>query len=91
MGNKELISTLQPELAAFLETFGIHIIIEPRGGRSVFFFPRTDEVYCLMEEFNNNKAVPVTDFISRLKVLKAKMYSVRTASENGITHSNERR
>lgn len=83
MENKGLISTLQPELAAFLELFGIQVIIEPRGGRSVFLFPRTDEVYRLMEEFNNNRNVPVTDFISHLKVLKAKMYSIRAASENG--------
>lgn len=83
MENKGLISTLQPELAAFLEVFGIQIILEPRAGRSIFLFPRTDEVYRLMEEFNNNKLVPITDFISRLKVLKAKMYSVRATPENG--------
>ncbi len=71
------ISFLDIHCAAFLELNGYPAKLENKNGRVIFVFPQTDEVYKLANAYNSNDLVHVADYISVLRTLKAKMYSLR--------------
>jgi len=74
---QRLFNTLDIYHAAFLSLNGISPTLELRNGRVVFVFPATDELYKLTMSFNSNVNVPVADFVTMIKTLRAQMLSIR--------------
>lgn len=75
---KERFSTLDIHLAAFLEFHGVKANLEKNGGtRVIFTFPQGDEVYRLLAAFNRDDTVPAASYVSALRSLKARMFSMR--------------
>jgi hypothetical protein len=72
-------TTLDLYLSAFLESHGIKAELENLNGRVVFSFPANDELYKLANAFNSNVPVPIADYISTFKTLKARMFSAKGA------------
>lgn len=70
----EKITLLEIYSASFLELKGIPAELELRNGKVLFCFPRNDEVYQLLNQYNSNEAAPIADFVSALKNLKARMF-----------------
>lgn len=68
---------LDIHIAAFLELHGIHAELENQNGRVIFVFPASDELYRLANAYNLNISIPITDYISTLRTLKARMLSAR--------------
>lgn len=74
---KQKFTTLDIHLAAFLEFHGLPSEFDNQNGRIIFTFPVSNELYALTSAFNSNESVPVTDYVSALRTLKARMYSMR--------------
>ena len=70
-------TTLDLYLSAFLELHGNQPTLEINNGRVVFAFPQSDKLYKLINAYNSNEPVPVTDYISVLKALKGQMLAKR--------------
>ena len=83
-------STLEIHLAAFLELHKIPAELENNGGRIIFTFPRSDEVYRLTDAYNCNEPVPVTDYVSVLRILKARMFSMREQKRETLSGSRRK-
>ncbi len=76
-------TSLDINLAAYLNFRGIPIELENLSGRVIFAAHQSDELYRLLDAYNQNDAVPVLDFVSSLKILKSRMIS---AKGNGHEH-----
>lgn len=70
-------STLDIYLSAFLELYGITADLENHNGRVVFVFLQSDELYRFSNAYNSNEPVPVADYVSALRTLKARMFAKR--------------
>lgn len=70
-------TTLDIYLAAYLEYRGIPAELEKQCSRVIFTFPQSDELYRLTSAFNSNDPVPVTDFVSHVRMLRGRMISKR--------------
>jgi hypothetical protein len=70
-------STLDIHTAAYLEYRGIPVTLENINGRVIFTAAASNELYCLLSAFNENDPVPIIDYVSTLRVLKARMFSKR--------------
>lgn len=68
---------LDVHLAAFLELHGIPAQLENQNGKIIFNFPVSDDIYRLANAYNSNTPVKIADYIAALKILKAKMYTLR--------------
>ena len=73
-------TSLDIYLSAFLSFHGIEPILENRQGKIVFLFENSDELYRCIDRFNNDEAVPVNSFATKVKTLKGKLL---TEKENG--------
>lgn len=81
--DEKKISTLDLHLIAFLEAKGYPAILEFKNNRVVGSFPRCDEIYSLMEQFNDNAAIGCIDYSTKLRTLKARMFALKQAKSNG--------
>jgi hypothetical protein len=70
-------TTLDINLAAYLDYRGIPISLENLNGRIIFTAPQSDELYKLTSAFNSNDPVPILDFVTTLKILKSRMLSAK--------------
>lgn len=62
-------------LATYLSLNGIEPELSFQGGRVVFLFTPDEKFHRLTDAFNSNTPVPVLDFCTALRRLKAKMLS----------------
>lgn len=63
--------------AAFLNLHGIEPDLLKQGTRVVFEFPGSHTVFQLILRYNENPAVPILDFVSHLRRLRAMMIQMR--------------
>lgn len=70
-------ATMDLYLAAFLSLNNIEPTIEVSGGKAVFRFNPSDELYRVMNLYNANHNVPAADFVTKIKALRGQMLSVR--------------
>ena len=74
--------------SAYLILKHLEPILELKNGKVVFVFPGTDDVYRLLNEFNEDVPVPVSQFVSVIKILRGKMLTLKERA-NG-THEKGR-
>lgn len=77
MTETKTLSTLDLYMASFLAFHGIEPLLETTNSRVVFTFPVTDELYRLLARFNSNENIPVTSFVTTVKMLRGRMLSMR--------------
>lgn len=63
--------------AAYLNLHGIEPNLTKQGTRVVFEFPGNQSVFNLIQQYNRNPVVPILDFVSHLRRLRAQMISLR--------------
>jgi hypothetical protein len=63
--------------AAFLFLHGIEPTLTKQGTRVIFEFPNSTSVMTLLMQYNENPRVPVMDFASKLRRLRAQMLASR--------------
>ena len=83
--------TLDLYLSSFLFFNGIELNLEIKGSKIAFVFEPTDKLYRLMAEFNSNSEVPVSDFVTTLKILRGKILSAKESiagNGNGRRYGN---
>lgn len=56
---------------------GIDVTLTKQGRRVIFHIPDTPGTYRTLSEFNNNPELPLLDYITHLKRLRAMMISMR--------------
>lgn len=72
MAKTRTFSTLDIYLASFLALHGQDVILELRNRKVVFTFESTDNLYKLMNNYNNNESVEVPDYKTAIKTLRGK-------------------
>ena len=70
-------TTLDIYLASFLSLNHLEPQFQIRGGKVVFSFEVTSDLYRMMTDFNENSPVPVADFVTSVKVLRGKMLTMK--------------
>lgn len=70
-------STVDINLSSFLELKGLQASLELNNGKVIFVFPVSDTLYKFLEAYNANSLVPVGDFVTRLKILRGQMLTMR--------------
>lgn len=70
-------SSININLAAYLNYHGIPIDLENLNGRVIFTAHQCDELYRVTSAYNSNDSVPVLDFVSSLKILKSRMIAAK--------------
>lgn len=70
-------TSLDINLAAYLSFRGLRVDLKNLHGRIVFVAPASDELYTLVDAYNQNDLIPVADYVASLRTLRAKMYSLR--------------
>ena len=63
--------------SAFLELKGIPPVLTKQGTRIVFEFPSTAGTYELLRKYQDNPSVPLLDYVSVLRRLRARMLEAR--------------
>jgi hypothetical protein len=64
-------------LSAFLDYRGIEPVLIKENTRVIFCFPNDKVTHQLMAEYNTNPLIPVLDYVSHLRKLRAQMLSQR--------------
>lgn len=77
----KIFTTLDIYLASFLFLNNLQPTLEARGGKVLFAFAATSDLYRTMNKFNENAPVPVADFVTVVKVLRGKMLTMRESIE----------
>ncbi len=77
MEKQQKFSTMDVYLSAFLSLNGLTPALENNSGRITFNFPAEAPLYKLMSSFNSNGAVPVADFVTKVKTLRGQMLTLR--------------
>ena len=83
MAKTKTFSTLDIYLAGFFTLHNQDVILELRNGKVVFTFESTDTLYRLMDDFNNNVALPVADYCTALKRLRGQMLTKKSINGHG--------
>ncbi len=81
---KKTFTTMDIYLGAYIVMHGIEADFTQNGQKIILTFPITDELYKTMADFNSNKLVPVVDYITVLKTLKARMFAIRGRSSQRL-------
>jgi hypothetical protein len=63
--------------AAYGSYKGIEVKFSKQDRRVIFHIPDTPGTYRILSEFNNNPELPLLDYITHLKRLRAVMISMR--------------
>ena len=61
----------------FLDYKGHEPVLVREGRRVTFFVPDEPAIYQLLGEFNGNPEIPLLDYLTHLKKIRAQMISVR--------------
>jgi len=77
MAKDRRFSTIDINLSSFLELNGLQASLELNSGKVIFVFPANDTLYKFLEAYNSNSLVPVGDFVTRLKILRSQMITMR--------------
>ena len=77
MTETKTLQILDLYMASFLSLHGIEPSLENNNGRVVFTFQVSDDLYKLMVRFNSNENIPVTSFVTTVKMLRGRMLSMR--------------
>ena len=77
MTETKTLQILDIYMASFLSLHGIEPSLENNNGRVVFTFQVSDDLYKLMVRFNSNENIPVTSFVTTVKMLRGRMLSMR--------------
>jgi hypothetical protein len=77
MAKDRRFSTVDINLSSFLELNGLQASLELNNGKVIFVFPANDTLYKFLEDYNSNSLVPVGDFVTRLKILRGQMLTMR--------------
>jgi len=62
---------------AYCDYKGIQPTLIKQDRRVIFLLPDTPGTYQIITEFNNNPRVPLLDYLTHLKKLRAQMISLR--------------
>lgn len=62
---------------AYCSYRGIEVTLTKQDRRVIFNLPDTPATYRILSEFNNNPEMPLLDYITHLKRLRAMMISLR--------------
>jgi len=62
---------------AYCSYKGIQVTLTKQDSRVIFHLPDTPATYLTLSEFNNNPRLPLLDFLTHLKRLRAMMISMR--------------
>lgn len=62
---------------AYCSYKGIEVNLSKQDRRVIFHLPDTAGTYRTLSEFNNNPALPLLDYVTHLKRLRAMMISMR--------------
>jgi len=81
MSEQRLFTTFDIYLASFLALNGLSPRLDVRNGKVVFTFEANDQLYRLMNFFNDNVNVPVADFVTIVKTLRGKMLTAKEGIE----------
>lgn len=65
--------------AAYADFKGIPLELIKERQRVIFLLPDCPNTYRVFNEFNNNPRVPLLDFLTHLKKIRARMISMRGA------------
>jgi len=63
--------------ASYFDYKNIPINLIREGRRVIFMLPDTPETYRIMTEFNANPIMPLLDYVTHLKKMRAKMIAMR--------------
>lgn len=77
MERERRFSTVDINLSSFLELNGLQARLEINNGKVIFIFSANDNLYKFLEAYNSNSLVPVGDFVTRLKILRGQMLTMR--------------
>ena len=76
-GKDQKLPLLDIYQAAYLKLHGFTPQLTLDGGRVVFEFPATEEIYSHCKSFNGNSPVPVMDFVSSIRQLRSRMIALK--------------
>ena len=62
---------------AFADLKGIPIKLTREGNRVIFLLPDEPNTYRVLGEFNNKPSLPLLDFVTHLKKIRAQMIALR--------------
>ena len=57
---------------------GIEVSFTKQGNRVIFHLPDAPNTYKILSEFNNNPTLPLLDYITFLKQIRARMIGLRS-------------
>lgn len=77
MAKTKIFQTLDLYLSAFLLLRGVSPGLQINSGKVIFLFDADDAFYELLADFNSNALIPVTDFCTKVKVLRGQMLSLK--------------
>jgi len=84
MKQEKWFRTRDIHLSTYLELKGIEVQLEISDGFVDFAFPLSDQLYSLITRFNGNDFVGVTDYVSRLRILRGRMLSLKNEDKDGL-------
>lgn len=77
MAEQKTYQTLDLYISAYLTLCGIQPELQVTSGRVIFVFPRSDDLYRLLSNYNSDTNVPITSFVTMVKMLRGQMLSMR--------------
>jgi hypothetical protein len=78
MDNPATIQTHDIYNAAYADYKGTPPTLIKENRRVIFLLPDTQNTYRVLNEFNNNPQIPLLDYLTHLKKLRAQMVSMRS-------------
>lgn len=63
--------------AAYVSYKGIEVNLTKQNRRVIFLLPDTPDTYRIMSEFNNNPELPLLNYLTYLRKLRAQMINLR--------------
>lgn len=84
MMERRILSIIDINLASFLSLHGIEPTLKNLNGKIIFLFEADDNLYKLISDFNSNVKTPICDFVTRLKILRGKMFTAKEESGSAL-------
>ena len=78
MAEKKTFQTLDLYISSYLTLCGMQPELQVTNGRVIFVFPRSDDLYRLLSNYNSNITIPVADFVTAVKMLRGQMLTMRS-------------
>ncbi len=77
MANGKFLPLFDIYPAAYLEYNHVELTLTKQGTRVVFEAPANKKTYDLLREYQDNRSIPLLDYVSVLRRLRAKMLEAR--------------